>query len=342
MTTAIHELPLPGLDAQDPLAWLAALGCLLGATSRCRTLGLPAPKLGFRTTGSLVPTMHGPFESVDSLASELMQDLDECAGRSTGSSRDPFLAFSYEDDKGGIVRDLKPPPEVFRKLAQSLIDGSTAHDRRTVDWAAATLTDVAVDGSKGAAKPFALHFTAGQQRFLVGALVLLDGAEKDKKPRADSPSRPVDTGDLCSALAGPWPNDRALKVFSWSPIQDRAYALRALDPANDTKLGTPGADWLALRGVGMLSSAPVEDEIRTSGVQGWWKTGRFSYPVWTTPLDVDAARSLVRHPAICASDDERKSSHIMRTLPRGVEVLTCRITRSEQGGYGAFSRPSRI
>lgn len=341
MTAAPLELPLPGLDAQDPLAWLAALGCLLGATSRCQAQGLPAPRLGFRTTGPLVPVLHGPFETVDALATALMQDLDECAGRAPGGIRDRFLAFSYEDDKGATVRDLKPSREGFREFAQSLIDSSTAHERRTVDWAAATLTDVAADGTKGAAKPFALHFTAGQQRFLVVALELLDGADKDKKPRPNSPFRPVDVEDLRSALAGPWPNDRSLKVFSWSPVQDRPYALRAVNPASDPKLGTPGAEWLALRGIGMLSSAPVSDEIHTSGVRGSWKNASFSYPIWTTPLDVDAVRSLLRHPGICASADDDAPRHLMRTLPRGVDVLTCRITRSEQGGYGAFSRPSR-
>jgi hypothetical protein len=340
MTPTPHALTLPGLDAQDPLAWLAALGCLLGTTSHCQREGLPPPKLAFRTTGPLVPTLHGPFETLDALAHALARDLDECAGRVAGRPRDRLLAFGYDDDKGNRVHDLKPPPGDFRRLAQALIDDASRDDRRTVDWAAAVLTDVAVD-NKGAGKPFALHFTAGQQRFLVVALELLDGADKDKKPRPGSPTRPVDADDLRLALAGPWPNDRKLKVFRWSPTQDRAYALRALDPSTDEKLGTPGADWLALRGLGMLASAPVGREIHTSGVGGAWKTGTFSYPLWCTPLDVDAARSLLRHPAMQGSAERAGTRAAARTLPRGVEVLTCRISRSEQGGYGAFSRPFR-
>ncbi len=335
MTT--HALRLSGLDAQDPLAYLAALGCLLAATSQCERRELPAPKLAFALAGVSVPTLHGPFESLDALADVLMEDLDECAGRGTDLGRDRFLAFQYDDDKGQPVRDLKPSPIELRQFAQSLLEEGAPGDRRTLDWLAATLTDVAVDG-KHNAKPFALHFTAGQQRFLAIALELLDGI--DAKPRPSSPGRAVDAEDLRIALEGPWPNDRKLKVFSWSPTQDRAYALRAVDPSGDQKLGTPGADWLALRGIGMLSSAPVGPEIHTSGVHGGWKTGSLSYPIWSAPMDVDAVRSLLRHPSMQPEPGSTRGRPVA-SLPRGVEVLTCRISRSDQGGYGAFSRPSR-
>jgi len=92
----------------------------------------------------------------------------------------------------------------------------TSH-RRSLDWAAATLTDVALDWSGVAARPFALHFTAGQQRFLTIAQELLDGAEA--KPKPSSPGRPVDASDLRDAVFGPWPNNRTLKVFSWSALR---------------------------------------------------------------------------------------------------------------------------
>ncbi len=145
--------------------------------------------------------------------------------------------------------------------------GVSPGQRRSLDWTSATLTDVAVDGT-GSAKPFALHFTAGQQRFLTVALELLDGSDLERRP--SSSKRPVDADDIRAAIFGPWPSDRELKVFSWSPTQDRAYALRAVDPSDDKKLGNPGADWLALRGIAMLSSAPVGTQIHTGGVLGSW------------------------------------------------------------------------
>ena len=239
------------------------------------------------------------------------------------------MAFSYSDAKGQDVRDLKPPPPHFREVALAWLTNAGGNDRKSLDWASAVLTDVAVDNS-GNAKPFALHFTAGQQRFLTIAIELLDGVAGKKSATG------VHREDLRAAVVGPWPNDRPLKVFSWSPSQDRPYALRALDPSGDQKLGTPGADWLALRGLVLLSSAPMGRRIATGGVHGEWKTGTFSYPVWPRALDTDAVRSLLRHPAVRA-----EAGMGDRTLPRGVEVLTCRISRSDQGGYGAFSRPDR-
>ena len=337
MTHDAHPLPLPGLDGVDPLGFLAALGCLVATTEHCRAEGAREPSMSWQLGGRPIPVLHGPWGHGDALVEVLHDDLRRLAGRGSDEEsrapRDPFLELSYPDADGKPVHDLKPPPSVLRELAQGLVDQATPERRRTVDWLSAVLTDVAVDGS-GAAKPFALHFTAGQQRFGVVALELLDG-KAGAKP--GSAGRPVDAEDLRIALHGPWPDDRTLKVFGWSPTQDRAYALRAVDPSGDTKLGTPGADWLALRGIGLLSSAPVRDRIATSGVHGSWKRGTWSYPLWPMPLTAEVARSLLRHPSVAPPDERRGSS----TLPLGVEVLTCRITRSEQGGYGALSRPSR-
>ncbi len=331
-------LQLTGLDAQDPLAYLAALGCLAATSEHCRVNGLPVPRLHFELGGRLLPSLSGPFEDPDALLDVLSADLEQVGGRGS-NPRDPFLDFSYPGkDKGQgkheRVRDLKPPTSVFREFAQTQIALAEHGSRRSVDWAAAVLTDVAVDNN-GGGKPFALHFTAGQQRFLNVALELVDGAGSKATQRG------VDRGDLRAAVFGPWPNDRELKVFSWSPTQDRAYALRALNPSTDKKLGTPGADWLALRGCVSISSAPVGDKIATGGVHGGWKTGSFSYPVWSSPLDEDALRSLLRHPALRTTQDGALDRAARNTLPRGVEILSCGISRSDQGGYGAFSRPAR-
>lgn len=332
---SMQAIPLTGLDAQDPLAFLAALGCLAASTERCRRAGLPAPCMRFEFGAVLRPIVIGAFDGSEGLLDSLAADLDVVSGR-VGGERDPFLCFSYENEKGEPVYDLKPPPKVFRAQAQAWLADASASERRCLDWAAATLTDVAVDNS-GNGKPFALHFTAGQQRFLTVARELLDGGEKGK---GKGKVPPVDREDLRNAVFGPWANDRELKVFSWSPTQDRAYALRAVDPADDKKQGTPGADWLALRGLTLMSSAPIGDKIETGGVHGEWKTGSFSYPVWPQSLDADAVRALLRHPAVCEAE-QAVGRTAQRTLPRGVEVLSCRISRSDQGGYGAFSRPSR-
>ena len=341
MSDSSHSIALTGLDALDPLAYLAALGCLAAVTEHCRATQQPDPKLRFDLGVRLRPTLIGPFADDQVLLDWLVADLDEIAGRGT-AERDAMLAFDYEV-KGKAVHDLKPPPDDFRDYWQPKLSETPPPPRRTLDWAAAMLTDVAKDNNQNC-KPFALHFTAGQQRFLAIALELLDGLSS--KPKEG----PVDREAIAAAMFGPWPESSKLKVFGWSPKQERAYAHRALDPSEDKKLGTPGADWLALRGIALLSSAPQGTSIVTSGVRGSWKRATFSYPVWSLELDEDAVRSLLRHPAMRdpPSAEERKQpkqlkqlGRVRYTLPRGVEVLTCRISRSDQGGYGSFSRPLR-
>lgn len=322
----MQTIRLTGLDVQDPLAFLAALGTLLAVTDQCVTKKLPTPRMSFTLGARFEAVLHAAVDN-ETLLDLLTADLAEVAGRGEGP-RDRFLTFSYPDEKGRPIRDLKPPLQHFREFVHAQIEQGRQKNRRTIDWAAAALTDVAKDNN-GNGKPFALHFTAGNQRFLVIANELLDGAGKKSAQRA------VDRKDLEEAVFGPWSNSRALKVFSWSPTQDRPYALRAIDPAKDPKRGTPGADWLALRGIGLLSSAPVGSKIATSGVHGRWKSATFSYPIWTDPLNADQVRMLVRHPAVSAK------AVVSQTLPRNVQVLTCQISRTDQGGYGSFSRPSQ-
>lgn len=323
------RLHLPGINPLDPLGFLAALGVLAATTEDAVRMEVARPRLAFDLGPRPVAILHSRHETIEQVAAILLDDLDRVAGRVEGVGREDFLDFSYEDTKGKPVHDLKPPPETFTRFATEKLGQASVSDRRTLDWLAAVLTDVAVDGS-GAGKPFALHFTAGQQRFLNIALELVDGGKHTG----------VTEQDLLNAVRGPWANDRPLKVFSWSPKQDRAYALRAVDPSSDGKLGTPGADWLAFRGLPLLSSAPMSDRsqtrIQSSGVKGGWKTGSFTYPVWPHALDEDSVRALLRHPALVSDDDSA-----LKTWPHSVERWTCRISRSEQGGYGAFSRPHR-
>lgn len=337
MSLSRDGVKLTGLDAQNPLAYLVALGCLDAATDQCSRTGFAMPTLAFQRGARVQPVLHGPFESVDDLLDLLENDLDLIAGRK-GEVPDPFLNLQYETGPGKYARDLKPPPDFFRTFAKDLVLSATPTERRTVDWASSTLTDVAVDNN-GACKPFALHFTAGQQQFLKVARELLEGSPAGTTKHG---SRRVDRDDLSEAITGPWLDSRSLKVFCWSPAQERLYALRSSDPSKDEKSGTPGADWLALRGLPLLSSAPIRDRIATSGVHGRWKDGEFSFPVWDRRLTCLEVQSLLRHPGICPASRQaglRYSEKV--TLPKGVEILTCGITRSEQGGYGSFSNARR-
>lgn len=305
----MSELLLSGLDGKNPLSFLAALG-VLDALADSTKEGLPEPKLVWRSAGTFLPALvDGPDR--ESLLDLLMRDLQSFQA-------DPAIGTLHyrKQGEGAEAHDLKPPPGKFADYLRGLVrDGSP----RSLAFAAAFATDVAVDNN-GNTKPTALHFTAGQQEFLAMVSELIRGVRKE---------------DLDEALFGPWRYDRPLPVLQWDNAAARDYALRASDPSKDKKLGVPGADWLAFRGLRFVRVAPVRDRIATTGCSGEWKTGAFRWPIWTVPLSRSVIRSLLTSREIFDADPP-----VLRA--RGIAfVFESAIRRSDQGGYGSFA-PARV
>jgi hypothetical protein len=303
------ELLLTGLDGKNPLGFLAALG-VLGALADRAPRGGPEPRLAWRQDGTFQPVLvDGPDRAA--LIDVLMADR--------GSFREEAAITRLRYPKGGEgteAHDLKPLPDFFAGYLRGLVrDGQ----RRSLSFAAAFATDVAVDNN-GNTKPTALHFTAGQQEFLAMVRDLCEG---------------TGAADLEEALFGPWRYERALPVLQWDNASARDYALRGSDPSKDKKLGVPGADWLAFRGLPFLRVVPVGDRAMTTGCHGGWKTGAFRWPLWTAPLPRSVIGSLLTSPEIGAVDPQKLAA-------RGVAmVFESAIRRSDQGGYGSFA-PARV
>lgn len=306
----MSELLLTGLDGKNPLAFLAALG-VLDALSERSAHGA-APRLAWRYDGVYRPVLVGGPDR-DALVPALLDDL-------RAFRDEPALALRYaKKGEGAEAWDLKPPPGEYRKYLERLVAGAAPGRRRSVDHAAAFATDVACDNN-GNTKPTALHFTAGQQEFLKTVGEVMEGTRAE---------------DLDEALFGPWRYRGRLKTLGWDNTAARDYALRADDPSKAEKLGVPGADWLAFRGLAFLRCAPRGDEILTTGCSGGWKTGAFRWPVWSAPLPRSVVRSLLASTELVACRPDTLRA-------RGVDaVFESSIKRSDQGGYGSFS-PARI
>lgn len=296
----MHEVALPGVDGTNPLAFLAALGVLEAVRQHSADM-----HIRWRDEGGWYPVLSSGYDNVDALVERLDSDRRDCLS-------EPALALSY-----GGKRDLKPLPRDFRVYLERLVDNSTPAARRSVDWASAFATDVATDNN-GNIKPTALHFTAGQQQFLQMALELARG---------------VTTDDFREALVGPWLYSRDLPIFGWDSTSSRDYALRATDPSIDKKLGVPGADWLACRGLMFLPTVPRGVRVLTTGCEGGWKDGRFRWPLWTVPLPAAVIRTVLRL-------DVRGMPTTERTA-RGIgAVFESAIRRHDQGGRGSFGPAS--
>ena len=297
------SIELSGLDGGNPLGFLAALGVV----NALDDAGVPV-RLAWRDVGVWRPNLWGWDGGLEALIERLDADRVSCAD-------EPALKINYDG-----TRDLKPPPAEFRRLLVEAAAACSSAKRRSVDWLAAFATDVAVDNN-GNTKPTALHFTAGQQQFLKMVLELQDQVTPD---------------DLTEALRGAWRSARDLPVMGWDATVAREYALRATNPAKaKDKLGTPGADWLAVRGLASIGVVPRGDSVLTTGCSGSWKGGRFAWPLWTVPLSRALIGTLLRLPLAAMAESERRA--------RGIgAVLSCAIRRSEQGGYGSFSPPRPV
>lgn len=293
----MNKLLCTGLDGSNPLGFFAALGALEALSARgdaaltWRDVGGWRAELHYRIAG----LEGGP----DALAAFLDDDRKACVD-------DPALMLEYDGKQ-----DLKASPALFREYLEGLVDAATPAKRRSVDWAGAFGSDVVRDNN-GNTKPTALHFTAGQQQFLAMVRQLSEGTLAE---------------DIRAALLGPWPNDKPLPIMGWDCTASRDYALRANNPSGDKKLGSPGADWLAVRGLSLLPVAPNRGRLETTGCSGGWKTGSFSWPLWSARLDRDTVRALLQREVPAAMRDARGI----------VAYFRCGIKRSDQGGYGTFA-----
>jgi hypothetical protein len=215
--------------------------------------------------------------------------------------------------------DLKPPPPGFRQHVKGLLTGSKTQQRRSLDLVACFATETAVDNN-GNTKPTALHFTSGNQTFLSMVDKLRHGVTQE---------------DLVEALYGPWTYQRPLPVLNWDATDTRDYALRASDPSKE-KLGVPGADWLAFRGLRFFRVAPIKEDIHTTGCFGSWKQGRFCWCLWTVPLERETVQTLVQLADLADLEEKNRRA-------RGIGVVfQSQIGRSDQGGYGSFSPASVV
>jgi hypothetical protein len=306
---------LEALDGSNPLGFLAAVGVLNALTDR-GSLRQP-PRLSWRT-GDWRAVLDVDHEVSDAaLIDLLLADRDACRA-------EPTLDLKYQKAKnagkaGPVSWDLKPPARKYREYLEGLLRGASLKNRRAVDYGAAFATEIARDNNDNT-KPTALHFTAGQQEFLRMVADLAAGVTGD---------------DLREALCEPWRYNRDLPVLGWDCTRGRDYALRAGDPSKEKRMGVPGADWLAFRALPLIRVAPYRRQILTTGCSGGWKTGRFTWALWSAPLERDTIQVVLQQAKLSEMDEVARRA-------RGISsVFSSAIKRSDQGGYGSFS-PSAV
>ena len=295
------DIPLPALEGTNPLGFLAALGVLDAVSATI-------PGVTLRWTDDLVP--HAVVAGPGNL-SQLLDILDKDREQSAGSS-----VLSFPADGQPLV-DAKPDGRQLRQWFEHV--GDRNRHRADADLLCALVAEDAFDNN-GRAKPSHLHFTAGQQKFLSMVRELAAAVDRER---------------LQEAICGPWRYDSPLPSLSWDSRGERVYAVRAVNPSTEKRLGIPGADWLAFRA---LVFYPVtrtgRGSLRTTACDTEWKSSAFRWPIWTRPVTRQVARSLVADPSLVSRSLKSTPSDL---AARGIaSIRQASIRRSDQGGYGSF------
>jgi len=313
VTTQVRDsVALSALEGTNPIGFLAALGAL-----SCLDRAGRSPTLQW-VDDNLVPTaVVTGTTSIDELVSVIDDDRAWWASES--------ITLGWE-----AMPDVKADPTVLHEWSSAV---RKAWEDRPDAWRFADLrlwTALTAEGAlagKGNAKPTHLHFTAGQQQFLVMARTLAASLDADR---------------IRNALAGPWRYEVGLPSFGWDARGERLYALRASDPSKEKRPGVPGADWLALLGLAFFPVAARGGRLVTTGCGRDWKTARFRWPLWKLPATTRAIAGLVGDRCFSAEGEELRRS-LPRLAGRGVfTVLEAPIRRSDQGGYGSFGAPTGV
>lgn len=299
------EILLPALEGNNPLGFLAALGVLdaLSRSGRRATL---------RWTDDLVS--QALLAGAEDLA-DLVAVLDHERLSWTSS-----LVLNFPDS--APLPDAKPSDAMLREWFERAFDNASGAD---ADMLCSILAEGGFDRNKNA-KPTHLHFTAGQQQFLEMVRTLANA---------------VDAEMLSEAVCGPWAYKSALPSLSWDARGERVYAIRATNPSSDKRLGVPGADWLAFRGLIFYPVSVLNGSLRTTACDRDWKKSAFRWPLWSVPASREVVRSLVADRTLVSQAYLEKGRLRSRDLAaRGIlRVLEAPIRRTDQGGYGSFSGP---
>jgi len=257
-------LPMPGLEVDNLLAFLALLGLL-------RSLESAAPEWQPRACWSGPPwecQLHlAEAHSPEQVAATAAEGLDRLAEKLDVDGR----------------KDVSFTGEEFRTYALRLrVDSVSAR----LAVALAAEYPKKKDGKVQAA-PLVMMFGQGHQHFLERlASVTRGGTVELRAPQK-----------IGEALFAPWRRDDDADGFRWDPEEDQRYALRFGNPSKAGAAPTVhGANRLAA--VGLLSF-PYAPRTRGHGVPGSVRDREgisFVWPVWRTPMSLCAIEELLAHP----------------------------------------------
>lgn len=281
-----YELPLPGLDGANPLAFLAALGTLVVCDRLARSDDRPA-------------WLDGPVS---------------LSWGGNGSTHTPVLHFP-----------AAPPPEAdfVNDLADGLASSPETHPAA---WAVAILRVLMSDKTADVAREFQTWCRdrgPAEVEHLNWVSALICESAPEATSQLQTVRRDYMVGNLVSVMARanarhlarclfrPWDYADALdnQSLHWEPSEDRRHAYQWHqpngDPTRKKQGGMLGANRLALEAWPLFPGFPAGDRVRTRGFRGVRANDTtWSWPLWTHPLPLDAVGALLGSAALQVSDPD--------------------------------------
>jgi hypothetical protein len=269
-------LPMPGLEPDSLLAFLALLGLL-------RSLQETRPGWQARASWAGPPWVAQLHLSEAADPSKVAKAAsDGAAGLASQFDVNGRANVNFEDGE-------------FHEYLLGLQGNAVATSLGTALTAEVPRKK---DGGHQAA-PLVMMFGQGHQNFLDRLVAV---------PRGDVPNRlkkkqPVpDMGDpakIEEALFHPWTRTDDADGFRWDPEEDQRYALRFDDPSRAGAAPTVhGANRLAAIGFLSYGCAPRSDRLGVPGVVRDREGFRFVWPLWTVPLSLLGIEALLSHPDV--------------------------------------------
>jgi hypothetical protein len=269
----VSEVALTGLRAENPMAFLAALGALSLASDGSD--GSVALSWRVGPDGSWSPVLHSSQLNTP----EYVVEAIVAAHR----ARDPKRELGWDKDLMRVSRDA------LRKLLEERLDEQAGNGNVHAAWMiAACLCELplrTLQQPAGAAvsyTPFRLIPRVGRARFLDAALRECEAG--------------VDHLHVC--LFEPWRYQRGTQSLRWDPgAAVSARALMAQAPTHLGPSGVPGAVLLAVRGLAFFPLVTSRGgRIGRAAPPGMAQRRDFVWPVWGEPLDERTTRMMLSMP----------------------------------------------
>lgn len=297
-----ETLTLKGLDAANPLGFLAAIGTL-------SALSQAWPDANVRLHWALIDGALRPFLTLPAGINE--QDiLDALLDQ---------LRCLIDNSALTFAKDLAVPREAFRDAANCAYQRATVESHVAADFIAAFGCDALADPKTGIVQDTAWRTMsgAGHQHFLGFMCALVSDTTIDQ---------------LRAALFAPWCYSDPGPSLRWDPVDDRRYALRWNEPSGDPIRTVRGANALAILGLPLFPTQPLGAKLGTTGFCGIRRNDTFfTWPIWEDPLPLDVVRSLLAMRELQGDSRARE-----RLRARGV-IEVFQSQRITQGKYRNFT-----